>query len=190
MKKKSKKNNNIKVIMFTVGGVLVALCILYFLLFVVEYSKNMVWHSGKVLVGENIVSLPTTMSDFERSFNPDIQFVKDEEFTRRVNVSGYRFSIFLKKDRVVGMVLNSDDNDEVLNDSIIFPGDITVNSSMKVVKRTYGTTPLNVFKRSCFVNLPGGEKHDCVKYANNKYEIEVYTIGDKISSIRYFYIGF
>lgn len=157
----------------------------------------MVWHNGKVIVGENIITLPCSIEEFERTLNPEIVFDKDVEHVRNVKVGSVRFSIEVKDDMVTGIIVGANKDDEVptgmndrdIADDIVFPGNISVNSSLGDIKRTYSSAPLNVFKGNCPVNLPDGEVHTCDSYKSLKWKVEVYSVDSVITSISYYYIG-
>ncbi len=196
--KKEKKFDKKKSLMYTVFGVIGAFVVLFGALYLTEYFQRMVWHNGKVIIGENIITLPCSIEEFERTLNPEIVFDKDVEHIRNVKVGSVKFSIEVTDDMVTGIIVgaNKDDetdntgmNDRDIADDIVFPGNISVNSSLGDIKRTYSSAPLNVFKGNCPVNLPGGEVHTCDSYKSLKWKVEVYSVDSVITSISYYYIG-
>ena len=94
--KKVKKFDKKKSLMYTVFGVIGAFVVLFGALYLTEYFQRMVWHNGKVIVGENIITLPCSIEEFERTLNPEIVFDKDVEHVRNVKVGSVRFSIEVK----------------------------------------------------------------------------------------------
>ena len=181
-----------RLVFLTIGGVMAALGVLLLGVYGTEFLQDKDWKSGKVLIGEHILTLPCSLGDFERNLNPEIIFNRELVDTRTVKVNSLSFMIHVSKDVIRGITVLVDEEDEnsrELLDDIIFPSNVTVSSDFDDIDKRYGSVPLNVFKKGCFVNLPGGKKHECVKYANHKWEIEVYSIDKKISSIRYFYVG-
>lgn len=186
-----------KGLFFTVGCVFLAFIILFLSLFIVEYVQSTVWHTGTVLIGDNIVTLPCSLNEFERQLNPEIIFDSENQSVRNVKVGSLKFTIEVEDGMVKAIILgakkddatDTDGNDRDVADDVVFPGSITINSDISDVKKVYGTTPLNVFKGDCFVNLPAGEEHKCTRYANREWKIEVYTIDSRITSISYYYLG-
>lgn len=190
--------NKKRMLLLTVVCVVVAFVVLFGGVYCTEYFSNMVWKNGKVLIGDNILTLPCSVEKFERTLNPEIIFDKDMENVRNVKVGSVRFSIEVKDDMVTGIILGAKKDDETDNtgindrdiaDDVIFPGNVTINTGLKKIKNTYSSAPLNIFKGSCPVNLPGGEVHACDSYSNNDWKIEIYSIDSIITSIRYYYIG-
>lgn len=179
-----------RLLFFTFLGVILAVTILFLGVYSTELLQDKDWKSGKVIIGEHILTLPCSMGEFERRFNPEIIFNKDSLDIRSVKIDSYDFDIKVSDGEVIGILVSVDlDNEmsrEVLND-ILFPGNVSVGTDFNDINKRYGSVPLNVFKKGCFVNSVKG--HECSKYSNNKWEIEIYSIDKKISSIRYFYIG-
>lgn len=191
------EKKKIKGLFLTVSCVFVAFIILFLSLFIVEYVQTTVWYSGTVLIGDNIITLPCPLGDFERKLNPEIIFSSDNENVRNVKVGQLQFTIEVDDDMVTSIILGAkkddsvdgDGNDRDVADDVVFPGSVTINSDINDVKKTYGTAPLNVFKGDCFVDLPAGEEHKCTSYANHEWKVEVYTIDSIITSISYYYLG-
>lgn len=147
--------NKKRMLLLTVVCVVVAFVVLFGGIYCTEYFSNMVWKNGKVLIGDNILTLPCSVEKFERTLNPEIIFDKDMENVRNVKVGSVRFSIEVKDDMVTGIILGAKKDDETDNtgindrdiaDDVIFPGNVTVNTGLKKIKNTYSSAPLNIFK--------------------------------------------
>ena len=150
-----------RLIFLTVGGVLFLLGVLLLLVYGTEFLQDKDWKSGKVLIGEHILTLPCSLGEFERNLNPEIVFNKDLVDTRNVNVNSLNFMIHVSKDVIKGITVAVDEDDEnsrELLDDIVFPSKVTVSTDFDDVDKRYGSVPLNVFKKVSLKSIITGSK--------------------------------
>lgn len=197
-----KKKNTALIIGLSIVGLFVLGIVSLFIVYAIEEKQDKPWKSGQVeILGKNI-QLPMDVEEFEKTLNTKIidgeysEKIKDVKIKLDYN-SVLTFDVYVENDKVTGIMLDAYRTGETERDTdlkVVFPGNVTIASSIDKVKELYKTKPFN----SSYVYWDE-EIGDGVytkkfisaghQYQNDDWSIQIKTTDDEITGIDYYYLG-
>lgn len=180
--------------------------------FYIEAAKPKKWDTGIVNINNVEIHLPCTVEEIENDFNVQIDRSKiyDGEFYdlyldgQYFQVDGSTFvvgdkciTLMIKGDMVEGIEVNIANlwNDELnteLGNMVIFPGNITANSTIEDIKETYKTGIINPAMRDWYEEIESYtddgsvDKSYGINYSGDYFNISIDSLNGKVTSIFYY----
>lgn len=210
MQSPKKKKNIALIVGLSIVGIFILGIVMLFITFSIEEKQDRPWKSGQVqILGKNI-QLPCDVDTFKSKLNAviiDGEYSDEIKYVQiKVNyTSTLRFDVYVENNLVTGIMLNAkesnpgeydflteDDNDRYLAMNIVYPGNVTVETSIDEIKKMYSTKPLNG-SYTYWDEEIGTESPYKIsaghKYQNNEWSIEFHTLDGEVTSIDYYYLG-
>lgn len=191
-----KKKNTPLIIVLSIIGIFILGIIVFFIIFSISENQDTPWKSGQVEILGKKIQLPCDVSEFEKTLNTKI--INDDIWDGIVRIpTGYNseliFKVNIENDKVTGIIIDiypsdADEYDKILEanerniaNKIVFPGNITSDSTVDVVKETYKTKPINVYYNHFSETIEkmtddtDGLISSSYGYHDNEWEIEIHT---------------
>lgn len=206
-----KKKNTALIAELSIVGIFILGIVALFVIFFIKEKQDRPWKSGQVkILGKNI-QLPCEVEVFESTLNAKIIDSEFSDVIKNVIIqinykSTLKFDVYVENDLVTGIMIDAkesdsgdyyylteDANDRNIATNIVFPGNVTVDTSIDKIKGLYSTKPFNsgytywdekIGSKSPYKMSAGH------KYQNKEWSIEFHTLDGEITEIDYFYINY
>ena len=177
--------------------------------FYIEDTKVKKWDTGIVYINNQEIKLPCTIEELERDLNVTIDKSKIDDGYYELYLSENYFNIgdvtlvssdkcitlYIKGNEVVGLKVDisnlwNDELDTELGNIVTFPGNITANSKIDEIKKTYKTGIINPSMREWSEEIGYGDdayESSGISYSGDKYFISIDCKDEKVTSIFYYY---
>ncbi|MBQ6569692.1 MAG: hypothetical protein IJL87_05505 [Clostridia bacterium] len=127
--------------------------------FFLEAKQDRPWKSGQVQIAGKNIQLPCDVDIFESTLNTKIVDSKFSDVIKNVEINidsagTLKFNVYVENNLVTGIMVdakrsnpNEDSfitaNERYLSENIVFPGNVTIETPIKEIKKLYGTKPFN-----------------------------------------------
>lgn len=209
------KYNGKKHIAFKILTVILFLVILFTTIFLgdfyIEDSRVKKWDSGILAINNIEIKLPCKIEELEQKLNVKID-------RKQIDELGY-YNLYLNKnvidigknkivkndkciklkingDRVEGLSVDISNNwkdelDTELGNMVIFPENVTVNSTIESIKETYKTGIINPAMREWHEDIENYNTNEIKKsyginYSGNQFNMDIKSINNRVISISYY----
>lgn len=178
--------------------------------FYYEMTKSK-WETGIVYINDEKINLPCTISEIEEILNVEIDTTKinaygfyklylnqdDFNIGNITLSSGKYIELHIEDKTVTGIEIDisnswNDELDTELGNIVVFPENITANSTMEEIKTAYKTGILNPAMSNWSEEIIDRTTNDIIyngglKYSGYKYDISIDFTNGKVESIFYYY---
>ncbi len=211
VKYKGKKHIGFK-ILTTILFILILFTTLFVCDFYIEDSKPKKWDIGIVSINNIEIRLPCSIEELENTLDAQIDSsLIDELGYYDLYLDGQYFTVgdstFVAGDKCITLKINGNEvegieinianlwNDELnteLGDMVIFPGNITANSTIDDIKETYKTGIINPAMREWHEDIDNntndnnGDKSYGINYSGDNFDISIKSLNGKVTSIYYY----
>jgi len=180
-------------------------------LFYIEDLKTKKWDIGIVYINNKEISLPCTISEFEKTMNVEIDLDKKSEYgyyklylnQNNFNIGNFNLSsgqyidLIIEENDITGVKIDisnlwNEELDTELGNMVVFPEGITANSQIEEIQEIYKTGIINPAMRDWSEDIINPGTKETIysygfKYSGDKYDISIDCKNGKVESILYYY---
>lgn len=204
-----KKKNIALIIGLSIVGIFILGIVALFVTFSIEEKQDKPWKSGQVeILGKNI-QLPCDIDTFESTLNTIILDKDTSDVIKEVKLQlGYKstlkFDVYVENDLVTGIMIDAkesnpgeydflteDENERSVATNVVYPGNVTIETSIDEINELYGTKPFNgsyTYSDEEIGTEPPYKLSARHHYGNGEWSINIHTLDGEVTSIDYYFV--
>lgn len=205
----SKKKNIALVLGLSIVVIFILGIVAFFVAFSIEEKQDKPWKSGQVqILGKNI-QLPCDVDTFESTLNTIILDKETSDVIKEVELqlsykSTLKFDVYVENDLVTGVMIDAKEsntgkydfltegeNERSVAMNVVYPGNVTIETSIEKIKELYSTKPFNGSYRYSDEEVgtePPYKLSARHHYGNGEWSINIHTLDGEVTSIDYYYV--